>query len=204
MCQTHNTLQVKNRLLILTGPQGSGNHLWSKIFSAHPFVNGWRMKEYWEGHHLEPFSAWWDDPSLIKDTGHRFNFTSISCPYFRDREPRIPSYYAFIQNAKKIYDVKIAVISRDQNILKTQQERVRGGKTYDKFLKQLPYLEADFFLSTEALFLYKENYLTHLSKILNIPVWIEGHDLFDTNKKYISSVEQQPLDLIVKKVCSES
>ena len=72
---------MQNNLLILTGPQGSGNHLWSKVFSKHPFVNGWRMKQYWEGHHHEPFSAWWDDASLIEDTGHRYNFTSISCPY---------------------------------------------------------------------------------------------------------------------------
>ena len=182
---------MRNNLLILTGPQGSGNHLWSKVFSKHPFVNGWRMKQYWEGHHHEPFSAWWDDPSLIEDTGHRYNFTSISCPYFRDQKPCIPSYYSFIENARKIYDVKIAVIARDQNILKTQQERVRGSKTYDKFLKQLPYLHPDFFLSTETLFLYKEAYLTHLSNILNIPVWIEGHDLFDTNTKYVSPVPEQ-------------
>ena len=100
--------------------------------------------------------------------------------------------------------MKIAVISRDQNILKTQQERVRGGKTYDIFLKQLPYLNADFFLSTEALFLYKESYLTYLSKILNIPVWIEDHEIFDTNTKYVSSVPEQPLDLEVKKACDES
>ena len=172
---------MQNNLLILTGPQGSGNHLWSKVFSKHPFVNGWRMKQYWEGHHHEPFSAWWDDPSLN-------NFP----------------YKDFIQNAKKIYNVKVAVISRDQNILKTQQERVRGGETYDKFLKELPDLEPDFFLSTEALFLYKENYLTHLSKILHIPVWIENHDLFDTNTKYISAVSEQPLDLEVKKACQES
>jgi len=195
---------MRNNLLILTGPQGSGNHLWSKIFSKHPFVNGWRMKQYWEGHHHEPFSAWWDDPSLIEDTGHRYNFTSISCPYFRDQKPCIPSYYSFIENARKIYDVKIAVIARDQNILKTQQERVRGSKTYDKFLKQLPYLHPDFFLSTETLFLYKEAYLTHLSNILNIPVWIEGHDLFDTNTKYVSPVPEQLLDLEVKKACDES
>jgi len=195
---------MQNNLLILTGPQGSGNHLWSKVFSKHPFVNGWRMKQYWEGHHHEPFSAWWDDPSLIEDTGCRYNFTSISCPYFRDREPHVPAYKTFIENAKNIYNVKIAVISRDQNILKTQQERVRGSKTYDKFLKELSDLEVDFFLSTETLFLYKEHYLTHLSKILNIPVWVENHDLLDTNTKYISSVKEQPLDLVVKKVCSES
>lgn len=162
------------------------------------------MKQYWEGHHHEPFSDWWDDPSLIEDTGHRYNFTSISCPYFRDQKDCIPSYYTFIENARKIYNVKIAVISRDQNILKTQEERVRGVKTYDKFIKQLPYLHPDFFLSTETLFLYKEAYLTHLSNILNIPVWIEGHDLFDTNTKYVSPVPEQSLDLEVKKACDES
>ena len=86
----------KSKLLILTGPQGSGNHLWAKILSRHPFVYGWKMKKYWEGHHLEPFSHWWDDPSKIEDTQTKYNFTSISCPYFRDNKPCIPKYEEFI------------------------------------------------------------------------------------------------------------
>ena len=55
------------RLLILTGPQGAGNHLFSKIFAFHPMVNGWVMNDYWEGHHHEPFAKYWDNPELLKD-----------------------------------------------------------------------------------------------------------------------------------------
>ena len=91
----------------------------------------------------------------------------------------VPAYKHLIQKLKKYLNVKSQLLLRDRNIL-NQQERVRGTKTYDKFLKELPDLEPDF-LSTEALFLYRENYLTHLRKILNIPVWIEDHYLFDTN-----------------------
>ena len=40
------------KMLVLTGPQGAGNHLWSKIFSLHPKVYGWKtlLDNYWEAH----------------------------------------------------------------------------------------------------------------------------------------------------------
>ena len=36
-------------MLILTGPQGAGNHLFSKVFAQHPSVYGWQdlTQEYW-------------------------------------------------------------------------------------------------------------------------------------------------------------
>ena len=34
------------KILIITGPQGSGNHLYSKIFAMHPLVNGWKMNDF--------------------------------------------------------------------------------------------------------------------------------------------------------------
>ena len=46
-------------LVILTGPQGSGNHLWSKILSLHADVFGWKslLDNYWEAHRIsEPFA----------------------------------------------------------------------------------------------------------------------------------------------------
>jgi hypothetical protein len=44
------------KLLIITGPQGSGNHMWSKILALHPAVNGWSalLEEYWIPHDREP------------------------------------------------------------------------------------------------------------------------------------------------------
>lgn len=194
---------MQKKLLILTGPQGSGNHLWSKIFSKHPDVNGWRMKTYWEGHHHEPFSKWWDDPSLISETEYQFNFTSISCPFIRNQLPQIPRYHEFIKKAKAFYDVKLVVISRDQNILKTQQERVRGEHTAPKFLRELSSLTPDFFISTESLFLYQDKYLEYISKELDFPI-LTGNSYADTNKKYIQSVGPQPLDSEVKVAIHES
>ena len=74
------------KMLILTGPQGAGNHLWSKIFSLHPEVYGWKtlLENYWEAHRFaEPFARYWRDPSLLKEFNWAqsdYYFTSISCP----------------------------------------------------------------------------------------------------------------------------
>ena len=40
------------KMLILTGPQGAGNHLWSKILSLNYEVYGWKclLDNYWEAH----------------------------------------------------------------------------------------------------------------------------------------------------------
>ena len=52
------------RLLIITGPQGSGNHLFSRVFSTHPRVGGWKqlLDEYWVPSDLEPFAEYWINP----------------------------------------------------------------------------------------------------------------------------------------------
>ena len=199
---------MKNNLLILTGPQGSGNHLWAKIFSSDLSVNGWRMKDYWQGHHTEPFNHWWHDVNLIRDTGHEYNFTSISCPYVNDKKNVIPNYHEFIKHAKRFYNVKVCVIGRDQNILNTQQIRVREGVTIHHFfegLKSLLILDNLHFISTELLYLYKKDYLIYLSKLLDFPININSViDIVDTNEKYIQSVDAQPLDDEVKKAIADS
>ena len=195
----------KSKLLILTGPQGSGNHLWAKILSRHPFVYGWKMKKYWEGHHLEPFSHWWDDPSKIEDTQTKYNFTSISCPYFIFIFPCIPKYVEFISKASKIFDVKVVVIGRDQSILKAQQERVRGMHTTPLFENEIAKLPNPYFISMELLYLYKQKYLEHLREKLEFPIDVDYKDLVDTNEKYIKGRNIfQPLDKEVKKACEES
>lgn len=57
---------MKN-ILILTGPQGSGNHMWSKIFALHPSVYGWQelVDEFWIGHDHEPFAQCWADHTQL-------------------------------------------------------------------------------------------------------------------------------------------
>ena len=73
-------------MLILTGPQGAGNHLWSKIFSLHPDVYGWKtlLENYWEAHRFsEPFAQHWRDHTLLKSfdwSQSEYYFTSISLP----------------------------------------------------------------------------------------------------------------------------
>ena len=111
------------RLLILTGPQGSGNHLFSKIFALHEDVFGWKslLNTYWEGHHHEPFAQYWQDPDKLRMfdwTQKDFYVTSVSCPYFKDQSPQIPEYMDFINVAMEKVDYITLMI---KSILNTKQ-----------------------------------------------------------------------------------
>ena len=110
-------IKIKPKLLIVTGPQGSGNHLFAKLFSLHPAVEGWPMlRTEWKGHHEEPFAPAWDNPTLLKDkpwSKDKYYMTSISCPYIKGNKPHTPKYNEFITEAKKHCDVQIVIIVRD-------------------------------------------------------------------------------------------
>ena len=196
------------KLLIITGPHGSGNHLFSKILSVHPDVYGWKMKSYWEGHHEEPFSNYWRHPTLLDQfpwQNHQYIFTSISCPYIKDNNPQIPNYKKFIEEAKKYAEVKIAIIGRDPTILKYQQERVRGTSTVEYFIQHIDVLLEynPIFISQELYQLYGNHYLQGISKQLDFPIQIQP--IYDNaNAKYIKAVSEQPLDLEVQKACKKS
>ena len=202
------------KLLIVTGPQGSGNHMFAKIFNMHPAVRGWRMQwREWQGHHLEPFAEYWQDPTKLADfdPGEYENFTtSISCPYWKDQQPQTPKYHEFIQQAKKYFQVKILVIARDRHILKLQQQRVRGSHTTPDFLKQLEKFEDVHFVSHEALYLYQGKYLESLSKQLDFPIAHNHKTLLDdwlkkdANTKYITNIEHGDFDQAVDQACRES
>lgn len=198
-------------LLILTGPQGSGNHLWSKVFSADNSVWGWKqlLTTYWIPHSAEPFAPAWDNPHLLKDIEFgNYAVTSISCPYARDGQAIEPHYVAFINEAKQLgYHVKIAIIGRDQNVLQYQQTRVRGAVSYDRFKHHLPYLQSlhPVYLSTELLYLYRKDYVRSLSLQLEFPIHIEDSVLDeilikDPNSKYFQPAETQELDHFVRHV----
>ena len=202
------------KLLILTGPQGSGNHLWSKIFALHPKVFGWSalLDTYWIGHHNEPFSLCWKNPDLL----HAFDWdksdyfiTSISCPYIYDKKPNIPNYFEFFNIARLYCNTTFVIIGRDKNILEKQEERVRGEKTYDKLLQEIKNIRYTdkMFVSTELLYLYKQEYLKTLNNFFPVDYENPIIDIIleiDENKKYINSIPQQPLDLLVKKASDES
>jgi len=202
-------LKIMRELLILIGPQGAGNHLWSKIFSLHPQVYGWKslLENYWEPHRFkEPFAKHWRNPLLFEEFDwdlSYYYFTSISCPLGivgSDINPIWnPNLMSFINEVKKYrVNVKVAVIGRDQTILNYQQTRIRSESTMPLFYEQFNKLDlTPIFLSYELLYLYKQDYLKSLN--VNIPVaWQDSriNDILadDPNKKYIHNVEYSELD----------
>lgn len=196
------------KLLIITGPQGSGNHLFSKVFSKHPLVYGWRMQSYWEGHHTEPFNDYWQTPEKLNEfdwSQSEYYFTSVSSPYFKDRMPHYPKYKEFIAEASKYATIKVAIIGRDKNILQYQEERVRGKATYESALINFEYLYTldPVFISQELYQLYGNNYLRSISKLLDFPI-LDQERTEDANAKYIHPVETHWLDAEVFYAVSKS
>jgi hypothetical protein len=194
-------------LLIITGPQGSGNHLWSKIFALHPDVYGWHalLHEYWIGHDQEPFAACWENPDRLKD----FNWgectyfvTSVSTPYMLNGERTTPNIVRFAATAMGLgIKVKIAIIGRDRNILNYQETRVRGEPTHDIALEEYERLHtwSPVFLSYELLHLYRDFYLKQIAQQLEFPIDYSDPQLTniltdDTNSKYFKPVEYHPTD----------
>jgi hypothetical protein len=196
------------KMLILTGPQGAGNHLWSKIFSLHPEVYGWKtlLENYWEAHRFaEPFAQHWRDHTLLKSfdwNQSKYYFTSISLPLgIIDHDvnpiwmPDLQGFAATVLGCG--VEVEIAVVGRDQTILTNQQTRIRTQPTLPMFLEQLPKLWNPTFLSYELLYLYRQDYLKSLK--LNIPVAWNDPSINtilenDSNLKYIHYVDEYILD----------
>ena len=194
---------MSKQMLILTGPQGAGNHLWSKVFSQHKAVYGWKslLKNYWEPHRFnEPFAEYWRDPTKLKEfdwTQSDYYFTSISVPLGIPGHDANPLWEPNLQEFRQAVEAqgietKFAVIGRDQNILREQQTRIRTEPTLPLLLKQLP---ADaVFLSYELLYLYKDEYVKSLD--VNIPVDSDVSWLLedDANAKYVHGVDKNDLD----------
>ena len=196
------------KMLILTGPQGAGNHLWSKIFSLHPEVYGWKtlLENYWEAHRFaEPFAKHWRDHGLLKSfdwSQSEYYFTSISLPLGivgHDVNPIWnPDVMAFAGAVKDCrVSVEFAVVGRDQTILTNQQARIRTQPTLSMFKEQLPKIWNPTFLSYELLYLYKQDYLKSLK--LHIPIaWndprVDEILTDDANTKYIHSIVYNELD----------
>jgi hypothetical protein len=196
------------KMLILTGPQGAGNHLWSKVLSLHPEVYGWKtlLENYWEAHRFaEPFARHWRDHNLLKSfdwSQSEYYFTSISLPLgIIDHDvnpiwmPDLQGFAATVLGCG--VEVEIAVVGRDQTILNNQQTRIRTQPTLPMFLEQLPKIWNPTFLSYELLYLYRQYYLKSLK--LNIPVvWNDPRvDQIledDANVKYIHTIDYNELD----------
>ena len=199
------------KLLIITGPQGSGNHVWSKIFALHPAVYGWKglNKTYWIGHDQEPFAEYWVDPSRLKDfnwgTGDHF-VTSVSCPYMNNGQRVVPNLVSFAEQAQGCgVDVKFAILGRDRNILGFQETRVRGEPTFNLAIGQYQKLATwnPTYLSYELLQLYQGDYLQQLSTPLEFPIDYTNTQISeilkdDTNQKYFQPVEHHWTDDLAK------
>ena len=185
------------KLLIITGPQGSGNHMWSKIFALHPDVFGWQelLDNYWVGHDQEPFAPYWKQPALLNEfdwSKSNYYVASVSVPYMDNGTVTIPNFKEFIAELNKLnIVVQIAVLGRDQNVLRMQQGRVREQVSLDTALVEFSKLVDISYLSFELLHLYRAKYLDQLSRTLDFPI---GHgDLRvetiladDTNNKYFT------------------
>lgn len=193
----------ERKLLIVTGPQGSGNHLFSKVLGYHPDVEGWDFGEkYWIPSDEEPFAECWVDPSKTKSMLNRdYMVANVSVPFVYDGVKQIPQIQQVVYEAEDAgYDVKVCIVVRDNNINKEQQRRVRKEVTLPTALQYYYNLDATLeFLSHESLYLYGGAYLKWLSKVLDFPIAYSDDRVIkdiseDQNAKYVKHVEEHWLD----------
>lgn len=202
------------RLLILSGPQGSGNHMWSKIFALHSKVFGWQalLDEYWIGHDREPFAECWRNPQRLPefDWSHKdFYVTSISVPYIDNGVTTVPDICQFINVCENIgIKADVVILGRDQNILDHQEQRLRGQRTYEQARQLYETLRPRCYLSYELLQLYQRQYLLALSHLLDFPI-ASDHPMINTiigedaNKKYLCPAEAHWVDELARKTSSK-
>ena len=196
------------KLIIVTGPQGSGNHLFGRLLSIHDDVGGWKelMDNYWVPSDEEPFADFWVDPdklSIADFEGYDYWLANVSVPFVYDGVKQVPKIIEFVQQVQHMgIDVQVCVIVRDQYINTLQQQRVRKETTLpvavDYFEKLLDVDCPVHYVDHEAFFLYKHKYLDWLSKILDFPIATDDRiNQFITegaNKKYVKYVEEHWLD----------
>lgn len=193
------------KLLIITGPQGSGNHLFSRILSLHPDVGGWdELKaEYWIPSDQETFAEYWVYPERMTESdfeGKDHWLANVSVPFVYDGVKQIPKIDAMASRARELgLDVQICVIVRDQYINDLQQQRVRKERTLPVAVDYFDTLGDVHYIDHEAFFLYQDRYLKWLGKILDFPVAYDHPDLMKfieegPNKKYVNYVDEYWLD----------
>jgi len=205
------------KLLIVTGPQGSGNHLFSRILSLHPDVEGWEelLDQYWVPSDQEPFAEFWVDPQKLTAEffqGSDYFLANVSCPFFFNGTRYVPKILEVAQQAQSFgLEVQIAIVVRDQNINQLQQLRVRKEHTtpmaQDYYYNVL--LPSEFpvhFLDHEAFFLHREHYINWIGRVIDFPVETDPDQLNrfiteDANHKYVKYVEDHWLDEVILAGC---
>ena len=201
---------------MLIGPQGSGNHLFSKCFASSDKIGGWKTlnEHYWKGHHTEPFNEVWQgkrDLSIDDFNGYDYWVTSVSMPFVCDGELALPHVHDFYNQAVALgVDARLGLITRDKNILELQQARVRNKPTLPQFMqyfndRMLPM----HYLSHETLVLHKQNYMNYICELFGFPS-INANTIkavlagSNANKKYIKNVEEHWLDAEVHLATADS
>jgi hypothetical protein len=205
------------KLLIITGPQGSGNHLFSRVLSQHPDVAGWdeMLSNYWIPSDQEPFAEYWVDPDKLESThfdNKDYHLANVSCPFFFNGTRYVPKILEVAKRAQSFgVQVEIAIIVRDQNINQVQQERVRKEHTtpiaQEYYYNTL--IPSDFpvhFLDHEAFFLHKEHYIDWVGRIIGFPVETDPEVVMsfineDANHKYVQAIANHWLDDIILAGC---
>jgi len=198
-------------LLIITGPQGSGNHFFSRVLSQHPDVEGWEdlKKEYWVPSDLEPFADYWVAPEKLtadKFANSKYFLANVSCPVYIDGVRQFAKIREVADRAKELgVRVTIGLIVRDKNINTVQQQRLMNGYASLPAAQEYYYnniLDSGHevhFVDHEAFFLHGKHYLKWLSKIIDFPIAWDSDSIYDfiekdANHKYVSSIETHWLD----------
>ena len=199
---------------MLFGPQGSGNHLFSKIFALHSDVHGWKEllddskeENYFIPHYKEPSSEYWHDiDNITLDImgGKNFAVMSASVPFW-NRELMIPPFGRIFNKLEELdIEVQPVVIGRDKTILTYQQTRLRGGPSWGSMTQVLRRFEkTPFYVSLELLYLYKKNYIRDIGKWLQFPVADNDPRIADilkedSNQKYIVPATNPFVDKLQK------
>jgi hypothetical protein len=201
------------KLLIITGPQGSGNHFFSRVLSMHPDVAGWdeMLTNYWIPSDQEPFAEYWIDPDKLTEDhfdGKEYHLANVSCPFFFDGIRYVPKILEVAERARRFgVLVQIAIIVRDQNINQLQQLRVRKEHTTPiaqeyYYNTLIPSGYPVHFLDHEAFFLHKEHYIKWVGKTLKFPVETDPVKLMnfvteDANHKYVEQINEHWLDKVI-------
>jgi hypothetical protein len=105
---------------------------------------------------------------------------------------------------------QLGLITRDIDILKEQQKRVRGEETIDKFIgyfydHNLPL----HYLSHESLVMHKSKYMNYICGLYGFPT-LDNNKVdavigdTNANKKYIKNIDEYWLDKEVDKALEES
>lgn len=197
-------------ILVISGPQGTGNHVFSKVLSMHSNVHGWDqlLREYWINHDNAPFKDIWNTPENIDNydwTEHENYVLSVSGPYVdKDngvRQTKYPDYKEVLRRLNDKGNLQVGIIGRDQNITAQNQLRKRGVESLHNYLNKIEDIMEyrHTFLSVELLYMFRHQYVKSLDSLLDIPVDYSNERLHyilnkDPNAKYVHYVDHSWLD----------